>query len=334
MRLPNRSRKRLFGLLIVGVIVTVGTFGYIEYWLGRPTGSGPAGPKISQPAAFEEPWTDRAVHVVGIGDSITAGLGADRPSHTYFNRLLRNPEDEFSDLRGLCLEAVLPQLTSENLAISGSESCLHADIIEQSLVTSEDEFGLILMTSGGNDLIHNYGRSPPRECAMYGAALQQAEPWIENFRSRLGQMFDQIQRRFPAGCEIYIADIYDPTDGVGDAPSIFLPDWPDGLAIHARYNQAIRDAASEREFVHLVPLYETFLGHGSHCRQFWRAHYDAADPHYWFYSNIEDPNDRGYDAIRRVYLNTIVANTTLRTANGKPATAAPAASSVATEEQE
>jgi hypothetical protein len=58
--------------------------------------------------------------------------------------------------------------------------------------------------------------------------------------------------------------------------------------------------------VRVVPIYEEFLGHGIHCRQFWRTHYRARDPHYWYSSNIEDPNDRGYDAIRRVFLNAIL----------------------------
>lgn len=168
------------------------------------------------------------------------------------------------------------------------------------------------MTSGGNDLIHSYGRAAPRECAMYGATLAEAEPWIKAFRLRLDEMLDKIEAKFPGGCEIYLADIYDPTDGVGDAPSVFLPDWPDALAIHGEYNEAIRKVIAKRDNVHLVPLHETFLGHGSHCRQFWRATYVAEDPYYWFYSNIEDPNDRGYDAIRRVFLNTIAEQTSLR----------------------
>lgn len=25
-------------------------------------------------------------------------------------------------------------------------------------------------------------------------------------------------------------------------------------------------------------------------------------PHYWYYVNLEDPNERGYDAIRRMFL--------------------------------
>lgn len=165
---------------------------------------------------------------------------------------------------------------------------------------------MVVLTTGGNDLIHSYGRRPPVEGAMYGATIEQAEPWIKNFQTRLETILDELQSRFPGGCAVYVGDIYDPTDGVGDAPSIFLPDWPDGLAIHARYNATIREVASHRDNVHVVDLHETFLGHGSHCRQFWRMHYDAADPHYWFYDNIEDPNDRGYDAIHRVFLNRII----------------------------
>ena len=168
------------------------------------------------------------------------------------------------------------------------------------------------MTSGGNDIIHSYGRMPPKEGAMYNTTFSQAQPWIASFEQRLIGMLDKITSYFPGGCEIYLADIYDPTDGVGDAPSVFLPHWPDGLSIHTAYNEVIRRVASQQPHVHLVPLHQAFLGHGCHCRQFWRQHCDPGDPHYWYYDNIEDPNDRGYDAIRRLYLNAIIQNTELR----------------------
>lgn len=308
-----RSRRgRLAIILSGGLLLLLGVLFYTQYFLVRPIGSGPAGPEVS-PAAFAEVWTTRPVQVVGIGDSVTRGLGAASPDHSFFSRLVRNPDDEFADIRGICLSHVLPQLESENLAISGSTSCQHAEVIDERLKTYPEEvFGLVVMTSGGNDLIHSYGRAAPRECAMYGATLAEAEPWIERFRVRLNEMLGKIEAAFPGGCEIYLADIYDPTDGVGDAPSVYLPTWKDGLAIHARYNEAIRQCAKSRSNVHVVPLYETFLGHGSHCRQFWRSTYDSDDPHYWFFENIEDPNDRGYDAIRRVFLNTIVEHTGLR----------------------
>ncbi|EMI16550.1 lipase/acylhydrolase [Rhodopirellula maiorica SM1] len=297
-------------LLTIAILTIGGVFGYIEFYLARPIGGGPAGPRVDT-RAFQQIWSEEPIQIIGVGDSITAGLGAKSPSHSFFNRVIKNPDDEFPELRGVCLSAVLPNLKTENFAISGSESQTHLDVIQNTIPVYHEARGIVLMTSGGNDLIHSYGRSAPRECAMYSATLQQAQPWIANFRTRLATMFDEIEKRFPLGCEIFIADIYDPTDGVGDAPSIFLPAWPDGLAIHAQYNQVIREVAQTRDHVHVVDLYQTFLGHGSHCRQFWRANYDASDPHYWFFTNIEDPNDRGYDAIRRVFLNAIVRHSRL-----------------------
>ena len=307
--MPRGRRPTM--LFALAVIIIPGSLGYIEFFLSRPVGAGPAGPVVDS-ALFRQAWTGRRVQVIGVGDSITAGLGAKSPSHTFFNRVIRNPKDEFDDMQGVCLSEVLPNLEFENFAISGSESCTHLEVVLGAIPTYEDSYGIVLMTTGGNDLIHSYGRSPPRECAMYSSTLEQAQSWIAGFRLRLDRMLRELAGKFPSGCEIYLGDIYDPTDGVGDAPSVFLPDWPDGLAIHARYNDAIREVASRYDFVHVVPLHATFLGHGSHCRQFWRSTYDRSDPYYWFYTNIEDPNDRGYDAIRRVFLNAIAEQSRLR----------------------
>jgi len=304
-------------MLIAGAFGIAGCIFYVQFFFRRPMGTGPAGPPV-EASAFAEPWTSRRVRLVGIGDSITAGLGAKSTSHTFFNRLHQNPDDEFEGMKGICLSNVLSDLTIENLAISGSDSQAHIVTIEERLeLQPTDVFGLVVMTSGGNDLIHSYGRSPARECAMYGATLEQAKPWIAAFKTRLESMLDKIESRFPGGCEIYLANIYDPTDGVGDAPSVYLPHWPDGLAIHSEYNKTIASVVDAKANAYLVPLHENFLGHGAHCRQFWRSTYRSDDPHYWFYDNIEDPNDRGYDAIRRIFLNTIVANSSLRVTSQK-----------------
>jgi hypothetical protein len=162
------------------------------------------------------------------------------------------------------------------------------------------------MTSGGNDLIHWYGRTPPREGAMYGATFEQAQPWIASYEDRLEEMFTLLEARFSSGCRILIADIYDPSDGRGHPESAGLPPWPDVLAVHAAYNDALRRVAGRHACVRVVPMCETFLGHGIHCRKFWSAYYRADDPHYWYAPNLEDPNDRGYDAIRRLFLNEIL----------------------------
>jgi len=294
-----KHRLRLILILAVVIICAAGTWRY--FWQSRPVGGGPAGPSV--PAGeFAHAWTERPVFLVGLGDSVTAGFGA-RKDYGYFDRLMTNPADEFPDMRGISLRVVMPGLRATNLAVSGSTSMEHIEKQLPRLPTADSNtLGIIVITTGGNDLIHNYGRTPPREQAMYGATWEQAEPWVKKFEARLESILTQINARFPGGCHIFLANIYDPTDGVGDIQRAGLPRWKDGLRILAAYNDVIRRGAERHDNVHLVDLHAAFLGHGIHCTQFWAKHYDSRDPYYWYHVNLEDPNERGHDAIRRLFL--------------------------------
>lgn len=297
----RRRTTRLVLLVVAGVALLGCGLAYEHYWLARPIGEGPAGPVVPR-ERFATVWTTRQVLLVGMGDSVTAGFGV-RGGYGYFDRLAENPAGEFAQMRGICLRSVLPNLRTQNLAQSGSTSLDHLDRLRSALARQDAQtLGLVVITSGGNDLIHNYGRTPPREGAMYGATLAQARPWIAAYQERLRAMLSLLEDRFPGGLHVLLADVYDPTDGQGDASNAGLPAWPDGLQILAAYNEAIHRVAAERKYVHVVAMHDAFLGHGIHCTQFWQPHYQAADPHYWYAANLEDPNDRGYDAIRRMML--------------------------------
>ena len=265
-----------------------------------------AGPAV--PAApFMNIWTDRPVMLVGIGDSVTRGFGTSA-DHSYFARLEKNPDDEFREMKRKCLSVVLPNLTSRNLSMSGSTSLHCMTELKRLPKQKPATMGIVVMTTGGNDLIHNYGRGPIEEGAMYGATFQAAQKWIGNYRKRLNRVFDTIDGKFPGGCHIFIANIYDPTDGRGDIEKsgLGLPRWRDGLKIHAAYNKVIKESAAARANTHLVDMHAAFLGHGIHYRERRSKHYRAADPTYWYFNNFEDPNDRGYDAIRRIFLLEII----------------------------
>jgi lysophospholipase L1-like esterase len=298
-------RRRLTLLLLIGAGLLLSVAAYIEFHFHLPEGSGPAGPAVSG-KPFEHVWSERKVLLLGVGDSVTAGFGA-RRGYSYFDRLQSTPADEYEDMRGRSLSRVLPNLSVRNLAVSGSNSLQHAQWVAEKLEKQPaDVFGLVVMTSGGNDLIHWYGRTAPQEGAMYGSTSEQAAPWVANYERRLDQLFATLEDRFPAGCRIFIADIYDPSDGAGHPESARLPVWPNVLAVHGAYNEALHRAASRHPSVRVVPMHDAFLGHGIHCRKPWSAHYHFDDPHYWYAYNLEDPNERGYDAIRRVFLNEIV----------------------------
>src|SRR5690349_7262993 len=116
---------RLAVVIVFGIVLICGGASYLYFWHSLPIGSGPAGPAIPRDS-FSRPWTDRQTLLVGLGDSVTAGFGA-RKHYSYFERLVANPPDEFKDLRGICLSAVLPRLQFTNLAISGSTSLEHIE---------------------------------------------------------------------------------------------------------------------------------------------------------------------------------------------------------------
>src|SRR5258708_655684 len=238
----------------------------------RPCEGSAAGPPAPR-GAFARQWTYRDVLLVGLGDSVTAGFGA-RRGYGYFDRLVANPLNESADMKGLCLSTVLPHLRATNLSASGSVSL---ELLENKLprlpVAGINTLGLIVITTGGNDFIHNYGRTPPREQAMYGATMEQASPWIKNFELRLKTVIANLKTRFPGGCQIFIGDIFDPTDGAGDTEHAGLPAWTDAGKVLSAYNEAIRRGATMNKEVHLVRIHDLFLGHGIHCVQFWSSHY-------------------------------------------------------------
>lgn len=298
-------RADRLALASIGIASVAAVGAWIHFKLARPVGSGPAGPAVAR-EPFAKPWSDAPTVLVGFGDSVTAGYGS-TPGHSYFERLFTNPTDEWEDMEGRSLSRVLPKLTARNLARNGSTSLEHFETIRGLPVAPEDQRAVVVMTTGGNDLIHDYGRTPPREGAMYGASWDQAQPWIAAFEARLDEMLRLLERKFPGGCDVFLANIFDPTDAVGDIESAGLPAWPEGLRVLEAYNSVIERVSKRHSHVHLVDVRGVMLGHGIHCGESRGMHYDREDPHYWYYSNLEDPNDRGYDAIRRVFLLEMIA---------------------------
>jgi lysophospholipase L1-like esterase len=193
---PKKWRRILLWTVLFCLVLAVP--GYYWFFLARPVGAGPAGPSVpSEP--FQQVWSERHILLLGWGDSITAGFGM-KTGYGYVERMLDNPPDELDDMKGICLRKVLPNITVQNISISGTTSLEHRQWIDSRLETQPDDiFGLVVMTTGGNDLIHFYGQRPPKEGAMYGATLELAKPWIENFRTRLDEMIVLITEKFPGG---------------------------------------------------------------------------------------------------------------------------------------
>ncbi len=288
-------------------LLIIATFGgYVGWRLynairTRPMGTGPAGPAIAA-EPFQHRWLDKPVVFIGIGDSITRGLGATKHL-TYFPMLMHNADGVYPDMAGNDLSHVVTIQSFRNYAQDYSISQEH---IDRQLVkvpqSDESVHGIIVVTSGGNDLIHDYGRSEPQHDAMYGCTYPQGQEWCDLLENRLDTLLTGIMEKFPGGCDIFFANIYDPTDGVGDPQTMGLPRWRACVKVLGLANEKIAHLCEKYPNVHLVDIHTEFLGHGIHCDESWRKHYHPDDPHFWYYYNLEDPNLRGFDAIRRLFL--------------------------------
>ena len=149
---PPRHGRRLIGLLAVGVVLLGAAGLYLYLTFNLTFGEGRAEPAVPR-AAFAHPWTARPVLLVGLGDSVTAGFGA-RRGYTCFDRLIANPPDEFPDMHGICLSAVLPNLRTTNISVSGSVSMEHAqNQLPQVPHADAQTLGFVVITTGGYDLI-------------------------------------------------------------------------------------------------------------------------------------------------------------------------------------
>lgn len=235
------------------------------------------------------------MQLLGLGDSMTRGYGASA-GRSYFQQLQQQ------------LPAHLPQMQAAvNLAVDGTTSVQHLqDQLPRVQSYHRSIFGLVVASSGGNDLLHSYGQRPPREGAAYGATLAQARPWAAVFQKRLESIRAGLQTRFPGGFHWFLANIYDPTDGQGDIQNMGLPlpPWPDGVRVVQLYNDTLaRFAAAHPEQVTLLDIHAAFLGHG--------AHHGSAP--YFYDPNIEDPNDAGYDCLTELFRTAIALQTSSAT---------------------
>lgn len=296
-------RIALCAMLII--LLLVGSL-CLAVWLyfrhARPVGLGSAGPFVSQ-LTFSSPWTERPVVVLGLGDNATQGDGAS-PDHGYFQRLIHNSSDEFSEMQGICLSKVFPHLQHVNLAVANASSI---DCVEQQLpqlkTYPENTFGIVVITLGINDILHDCGHEAPQDGAMYGATLSDINRLVGGFDQRLQIIYQRVQETFPGGFQIFIATIPDPADGDESIQLPGLPVWPDWQYLLTSYNRTIPLFVEHHRNVSLVDIQSRFLGHGIHCTHFWNGNYQKQDPHYWFAANISSPNERGHDAIRRQFLN-------------------------------
>ncbi len=307
----TKLRREIVKRILVygGICLLVWCAGCV--FITKPMGRGPVNLEVPR-APFQQVLSAEKIWLIGLGDSVITGFGSQ--GRGLFPLLLGQVADDPLQLN---LKQVYSQIEYLNLAENSTTTAMHEGNVRahKPQLLALHAPAIIILSTGGIDLVHNYGQTPPHDGALYGSPAENLPRDRRLFVERLDRLMRELQSCFPKGVEVYIQTIYDPTDGIGDIENVSpalrlirpLPAWPAGVAYLNAWNEEIRALATRFPFVHVVEVHDLFLGHGIHYQDRTHPHYDAKDPSYWYYWNLEDPNMRGYDAIRRAYLRAWAA---------------------------
>ncbi len=238
---------------------------------------------------------ENLARVVFVGDSITAGDGASKAKLAYTKLLEDNPDDTWPTGEELDLDALYdesPEIIDESLPGATTASLVSKQLPHVTEALGDQVSGVtaVIVTIGGNDVQTLIARPNDTE--------ETTEGILEN----LGEFYDYFQdaERFPDGSVIYLANVYEPSDGVGQVDGCF-----GGLNLESvlgsldYVNAATLEHAKERN-VAWIDMHGHFLGHGFYAEDEDNDYYEENDPTEWFDSDCIHPNDRGHHEIRRL----------------------------------
>ena len=236
--------------------------------------------------------------VIFVGDSITAGAGAQSDDESYA-RLLVDNTSTWPDWEGIDLATRYPGMDvvdiSQGGAWTGTVLNDQIDRFEEQVTLPLEGEALVIITAGGNDL-YSVLRNP-------SGVEERVEKTVSNWREIADYFLDD--QRFPDGSRVLMANVYEPTDAVGQYSSCFYGLNISSLLPHLHdANTQLRGLAEELGFSTL-DLRGTFLGHGFYYDDPTTPYYDEDDPSLWLANDCIHPNPRGHHELREMFWRAI-----------------------------
>ncbi|MCG3088818.1 GDSL-type esterase/lipase family protein [Sporosarcina cyprini] len=206
------------------------------------------------------------VYVVGLGDSLTEGVGDERKKDGYFGRMTRDMER----WKGV------KEIESNNLAKRGKRSDQLIEQMEDPEVQSEiKRADVIYLTIGGNDIMKVV------KANIFKLKMKPFYAELGEFENRLDEVF-KIIRGLNGDAIIVIAGLYNPFSIVTDEPNEFetiIEDWNEAIEV-----QAIMD--EKACFVPVIDLFD--------------SNEDLV-----YHTDFFHPNAKGYDTMAARYKASI-----------------------------
>lgn len=188
---------------------------------GDPTGEGCARERAERHSTrVPESYTpEAAARVIVMGDSISAGVGVSLASTSYANLLLENDATAWPDAEGVDLTSYFgPGLEFRNFAVSGATTTTlltnQLPSVQSAYAGGAEGMTLAFITIGGNDVQAEIANFFNRD--FTGPRLTTA---LDNIRTVVTALQDEAL--FPDGVRIYLTNVYDPSDGVGQVNGCF-----------------------------------------------------------------------------------------------------------------
>lgn len=277
--------------------------------LSACSGSGVEDSAIFKPEISETPIGDRIgtyAHtlpkspktVIFLGDSITAGAGSPGVDEDYV-KLLVNNTSTWPDWNGKDLSSRYPGIEVVDVSESGSWT---GTVLNEQIPRFEEEVTLpfegevlVVLTVGGNDL----------QSVLLNPSIveERLEKTVDNWRKIAEYFLDE--QRFPNGSTVLMANVYEPTDAVGQAENCFYGfDISSLLPSLYDANLRFRNLAEEMGFS-VLDMRGTFLGHGFNYSDSTTPYYNEVDPTLWLANDCIHPNPRGHHEIRAMFWRAI-----------------------------
>lgn len=208
----------------------------------------------------------KRVHVIGLGDSLTQGVGDERKKEGYFGRVT----SQMNDWRGV------KEVDAVNLAKRGRRSGqLINQLGESDVQSSIKRADMIFLTIGGNDMMKVFKSN------LFN--LKTGPFYIElgKFENRLDEVFSII-RALNNDAIIVVAGLYNPTTLVTDETNEFvdiIDDW----------NEAIEVLTTLDNKSCFVPVNDLF----------------DSNENMVYHTDFFHPNAKGYEAMAARYLEQL-----------------------------
>jgi lysophospholipase L1-like esterase len=208
----------------------------------------------------------KRVHVIGLGDSLTQGVGDERKKDGYFGRVTY----QMNDWRGV------KEVDTVNLAKRGRRSDqLINQLGDSDVQLSIKKADMIYLTIGGNDMMKVFKSN------LFNLKIEPFYAELGKFENRLDEVFSII-RALNNDAIIVVAGLYNPTTLVIDETNEFvaiIDDWNEAIEVRTTID-------SKSCFVPVIDLFD--------------SNQDMV-----YHTDFFHPNAKGYDTMATRYLEQL-----------------------------